>query len=282
MKTLRKLRTLPLVREIHAGTLSFDDKTLLKYSHVVLRRGVRTYRRLATLVQRYVREKISIELARRDVKQYTHLATRIEPYKLYEVFTYYVTAVVLVEILYGSIITVLGDTIKIRTLDGTEYLIFYDKSIPERSWLHAGKVRFDKVERKKVPAGRPDVTLLLETKPLLVLDAKYTKSYEYLSQARYKILGYLNEYGTNVGAIVYDPDILAERPVDEEDLEFSGVLEEANKYDGAIIENANKCIYLLPLRPLAWEKLTRTRAYDLFVNMIKYSLEQSAGSAIAS
>jgi len=273
-KKLESIDGLPFIREISTKDLKPDDQTLLKLSQVVLRRGMQGYRRLAALVQRYLKEKLDVRLVGDDVEQYRHLAVAIKPYKLYEVFTYYATAVALVEALRSpASIAMSGSIIEVRVPGRAEYTLLYDEPIPERSWLHLGKVRFDGVERRRVPPGRPDVTLLLEKNPLLVLDAKYTESYEYISQSRYKILGYLDEYSLNVGALVYDPNRLSKEPVDEEDVEFSSLLGEASRYGGAVLEDANKRVYLIPLKPANWSELSRTRAYALVVDMIKGMLD---------
>ena len=73
----------------------------------------------------------------------------------------------------------------------------------------------------------------------------------------------------NVGALTYDPERLSRRPVDEEDLDFSSLLEDANRHGGAVLEDADRRIYLIPLRPMSWSELSRTRAYTLMVDMIR-------------
>ncbi len=273
---LRSVERLPLVRGISIKGLEPDDRTLLKYSRIVLRRRTRGYARLALLVQRYLEERLDIGLVRRDLKQYRHLAVAVEPYKLYEVFAYYVTAVALVEALRASpSITVSSAAIRAEIPGGAEYVLLYDEPVPQKSWLRSGRTRFDGVESGRVPPGRPDVTLLSGDRPLLVLDAKYTKSYAYLSQSRYKILGYFNEYGVGMGAIAFDPSLLSEEPVEKEDEEFSSLLKEASRRGGAIIEDADRRIYLLPLKPIAWSELACTRAYALMTDMVGCLLERS-------
>ena len=272
-RKLKSIESLPFVREISTKGLEPSDQALFKLSRVVLRRGARGYRRLAALVQGYLRERLDVELVSNDVERCQHLAVAIRPYKLYEVFTYYTTAVALVEALgMPASVAVSRSAIRVRVPRGARYTLLYDEPIPERSWLHLGKVRVNEVKGGRVPPGRPDVTLLLETEPLLVLDAKYTESFEYISQSRYKILGYLNEYSLSVGALVYDPDRLSREAVDEEDVEFSSLLREANRHGGAVLEDADRRIYLIPLRPASWSELSRTRTYALVIDMIRETL----------
>ncbi|RLE83380.1 MAG: hypothetical protein DRJ67_12275 [Thermoprotei archaeon] len=135
-------------------------------------------------------------------------------------------------------------------------------------------MRYNGAERGRIPPGRPDVTLAVETRPLMVLDAKYTKDYAYLSQARYKILGYLNEYNVKIGAIAYDPTRLKDtKIVEEEDREFMTTLKEVTSRGGAVIEDEEAHIYLLPLKPSTWSEVKNSRAYSLTVAMLREATE---------
>jgi len=273
IKTMRNkleaIERLPLVREISTKNLEPTDRNLLKLSRIVLRRRIKEYRSLAHTVNRYVKEKFNVKLLRKDYELAEHLAATIQPYKLYEVYTYYVTAVALVETLRPPILlNARQNIIEVKPQGRTRYKLLYDKPISEKSWLHMGKARFNGVKERTVPPGRPDISLLIENEPALVLDAKYSESLEYISQARYKILGYLNEYNLQTGGLIYDPDRLNGEPADEEDIEFSSLLKEVNKHEGAVLEDSDKRIYLLPLKTASWTEIKRTRTYTLIKNML--------------
>ena len=272
-RRIRLLLETPLMREIHVGPLAPDDATLLKYSKVVLRRGKRRYRKLAIMAQSYVSRGLDIRLIQQDMLASEQIAVSIEAYKLYEVFTFYVTALALLDALPGPTwVTVTESSINVA-VPGRIYRVLYDEPIPQMSWLHSGTVRYNGAERGRIPPGRPDVTLAVETRPLMVLDAKYTKDYAYLSQARYKILGYLNEYNVKIGAIAYDPTRLKDtKIVEEEDREFMATLKEVTSRGGAVIEDEEAHIYLLPLKPSTWNEVRSNRAYSLTVAMLREAM----------
>jgi hypothetical protein len=88
--------------------------------------------------------------------------------------------------------------------------------------------------------GIPDTIVKLSGKNgenLLLVDYKYTRSYSYLSQARFKMLAYLYEYNADYGVIITPKP--REEAEDEESKNHKGFYDKIADYQGAILRIYN-------------------------------------------
>jgi len=105
-------------------------------------------------------------------------------------------------------------------------------------------------ELLEIIAGRPDITIIKNGKPVMIWECKFTTSIKYLTEARFKILGYLREYNALVGVLVF-PLVSKMRRFEEEEEETAKLLRQAERHGGVAIElHRNTILCVVPLNPL--------------------------------
>jgi hypothetical protein len=187
----------------------------------------------------------------RDVSR----AVRFLAFRLYEVYTYMVTATAVVRALGGSVAEVLKRGLKVYYDYGRSIIMVYGKkpgaSIIEKAeakWLTGEAVNRELLEKL---AGRPDIGLYNEVK--VVIETKFSNSLPYLTQARFKTLAYIYEYNADAGILAY-PGPISGKGMDSEERQTKELLKKAQEKGGLELRlQTGKKLYILPLPPTQTE-----------------------------
>ena len=286
-RRMNSVNRLSIMREIVVEPKLTRCHELVRLAKIVLRRRHRLYHEVARQALEYCSQVPRVEVIAKNIAENIVEKQRLGlwDYKLYEVYTYYITAIILTHLLesMGLREIYLMNRTLVYKLDGKEYRLLYDEPIKCSSWLEHGKLLVDSISPRKVSPGRPDISLveveeyrksLEKPRVLIVMDSKYTTGYDYISQSRYKILGYQNEYNTRYGALIFSPSKLVDTEVcDQEDEDFKDILTEViDKGGGVIVDDKHK-IYFIPLDPQPYINATTSKSYQLLLEALKESLE---------
>jgi len=116
----------------------------------------------------------------------------------------------------------------------------------EARWLENGEVPRDVLEKCR---GRPDIAMV-SARPLLVVEAKFSRSPSYLSAARFKIMAYAYEYEPYAAILAFPGVSSRVIAVDREDEETIELLREAEKRNGIVMDlrNGSK-LCVVPITP---------------------------------
>ena len=281
-KRLNKVGRLSILKEIVVEPRLLKCNELRHLAKVVLRRRHKLYHEIARQAIEYCMQIPKVELISKSIKENILEGQKLGlwDYKLYEVYSYYIVAVSLENILGTKTQMTLINRTLIYRLGNSKYQLLYDEPVECSSWLGHGKLIVDSAVQQEITPGRPDISLVKtretdsENKVLIVIDAKYTKSYSYISQSRYKILGYQNEYNTRLGALIFSPSVLVDSEIqDQEDMDFKNVLIEVISRGGGKIVNDKYKLYLIPIDPQPYEKTISSKSYQLLLEALKESLK---------
>ena len=104
-------------------------------------------------------------------------------------------------------------------------------------------------------AGRPDITMVVDGRVVLILEVKYSRSPSYLTLARFKTIAYIHEYNARLGVLLYpgnariDEGDVAE---DEDVAQGTRLLHEAEKHGMLRIQlKDNAALYIVTAPPRA-------------------------------
>ena len=249
--------------------------TIKRFAYRVLERGIYPYSKIAQLALEYLRENTLALLSRYEANAEVlrNLKLRLWDYKLYEVYVFYVmTYAILQELLKEKSVPLIAGLYSNEALItvnlGNKIKVLYDRSIPCSSWISHGKYSIFNGDEINIPSGRPDITIQISSSVIAVCDAKYRISAAELSEARFKVLGYMHEYSAPIGVLVFDPQHLMSKEVlDEEIREDIELMDRIRKYRGILIENKNKSFYIVALSPVRHTELIETREYRLLKDL---------------
>lgn len=251
-----------------------EDRGLKRLSLEVFERKMYPYSSIALLALEYIKTNMLTLLTKyvKEAEEVSNLKLRLWDYKLYEVYTYYVITYATAKILNAHQILMLKDEVFLLSRD-YEVKITYDK-VPEcRSWVaHGESVVYN--GNVVIPAGRPDITIQLGNNVVSVCDAKYRVSMKELSESRFKVLGYMHEYGSTAGALIFDPlHTIQSYTIGIEVKENVEFLKEIMRHKGVIINDKDKTLYIIPLKPKPPAELTESREYKIIEDMVKKSIK---------
>lgn len=250
------------------------DRAIMNLSWRVLERRSYPYNVIASIALEYVKTNILTVLTKysKNAKEISSYRLGLWDYKLYEVYVYYVIAYAIARILRAQRIYMFGDEV-ILLSENLKVKVVYDKVPKCKSWIAHGKTITYSGDGVTIPAGRPDVTIQLEDKVVSVCDAKYRVSMRDLSECRFKVLGYMHEYNSKIGALIFDPTHINYSDIaDEEVRENVKFLEEIIKYGGVVVEDKDKTLYIIPLKPKRPTELVESKDYKIIENMVEKSI----------
>jgi hypothetical protein len=192
----------------------------------------------------------------KDVMKDISNTVKFLAFRLYEIYTYMVTLAAILKVFKGSIEEIRERSMRIVYDYEKSIIVVYGEK-PGRSiiedaeakWLTGEAINKDKLV---VLAGKPDIGVYNEVK--VIIEAKFSNTPAYLTQARFKTLAYIHEYNADAGILVY-PGSITEREIDEEEQETVRILKSAKKKGGLEITLATgKKLVILPLPPTETEK----------------------------
>uniref|UniRef100_A0A7J3YTK9 DUF2357 domain-containing protein n=1 Tax=Ignisphaera aggregans TaxID=334771 RepID=A0A7J3YTK9_9CREN len=178
-------------------------------------------------------------------------AVRFLAFRLYEVYTYMVTVTAVVNALEGSIADVLKRGVRVYYDYGKSLIVVYGRK-PGASIIESSQAKWlsgETISREELAklTGRPDVGVYNEIK--IIIEAKFSNSLPYLTQARFKTLAYLYEYNANTGILVY-PGPITGKGIDYEEQNTKKLLRKAFREGGLEVRlSEDKKLYILPLPP---------------------------------
>jgi len=238
-----------------------------KLARYVLQRNVYPYNQVARTVLEYLKEPVTVIFTKTSdyIGRIEGLKLGLWDHKLYEIYTYYT-------IIYGQVNVLLERpalTLELALTEdetlikfnGYELFVMYDR-VPEcRSWTSHGEVLpgLD----IKVPSGRPDISLINGGRVLGVVDAKHRSNVREVSQARFKILGYMHEYAAPLGMLVYNPITIKGEAEDLEEEETVNLLKKIEERSGILVSRDGLKLYFAPLEPMPANVLRESRTYNL-------------------
>lgn len=277
LKNVKEICEKTFLKHIRVKPNIIEDRGLKRLSWKVFERKIYPYSSIAFLALEYVKTNILTLLTKyvRKAREISNFKLGLWDYKLYEIYTYYVITYVTAKTLNIHQILMFKDEILLLSKN-YEVRIIYDKVPKCRSWVAHGKHIVYNSNGVAVPAGRPDVVIQLGNNVISVCDAKYRVSMKELSECRFKILGYMHEYSSVTGALIFDPlHIIHSYTVDievEENIEF---LKNIMGHKGVIIEDENKTLYIVPLEPKPPVELVKSREYRIIEDMVKKSVKRN-------
>ena len=270
LRSIREIGEKTFLKHVRIKPGILEDRGLKRLAWKVLERKIHPYSTLALWALEYVKTNMLALLTKygREAEEISNLKLGLWDYKLYEIYTYYVVTYVAAKTLNIRQIIMRKDEIHL-SFRNYEVKITYDK-VPEcKSWIAHGKHVVFNGNEIAVPAGKPDIAIHLEDKVVSVCDAKYRVSMRELSESRFKVLGYMHEYNAPFGALVFDPThVKPVSTVDSEVKENIEFLEETLKHGGVIIEDRNKTLYLVALKPKPFTELVESKEYRILENMV--------------
>ena len=269
--SIREISEKTFLKNVRISRSLLEDRGLKRVAWKVLERNIYPYNSLALWALEYIKTNMLALLTKyeRNAREISNLKLGLWDYKLYEVYSYYTVTYVTAKVLDPHSIAMWKDEI---LLSSREYdvKITYDKAPECKSWIAHGKYFTLNSDEIRVPAGRPDIAVHVNNTVASVCDAKYRVSVKELSESRFKVLGYMHEYNAPFGTLIFDPThVKTASTVDsevEENIEF---LEETMKHGGVIIEDRNKTLYLVALKPKPFTKLVESKEYRILENMVK-------------
>jgi len=265
-----RLNDKTFLRYIRITPALIEDRALKTLALRILEKGLYPYSLIARMALDYIKMKPIALLTRyvNEARQVEKTSLRLWDYKLYEVYTYYTVVYSIVKALEPFKLE-FGEDYALLKADKHEILITYDRSPECKSWFSHGKVKMFDGNKVVFPPGKPDIAVHVNDVVKTVGDAKYRVSVKELSQARFKVLGYMHEYSAPIGALFFDPmHITYREEIDSEDRDFVVFLEKAIKCDGFLIErNSNDAFYVVPLKPMSYNQLLRSRILDVLMDM---------------
>jgi len=191
----------------------------------------------------------------KDVLKDISKTVRFLAFRLYEIYIYMVTLAAVLKAFKGSIEEIRGRSIRVRYDYGKSIIVVYGRK-PGKSILENAEARWltgealNKDELKNL-AGRPDIGVYNEVK--VVIEAKFSNTLPYLTQARFKTLAYIYEYNADAGILVY-PGPITGRGMDSEERYTRKILDTAKKKGGLEITLATgKKLIILPMPPTETE-----------------------------
>lgn len=274
LRSIREINEKTFLKHLRIKQSIIEDRILKRLARKVLERKIRPYSTLALWALEYIKTNMLALLTKygREAREISNLKLGLWDYKLYEIYTYYVVTYVTAKTLNIRQIIMRKDEVHLSSRR-YEVKITYDK-VPEcKSWIAHGKHIVYNGNEIVVPAGRPDVAIHLENKVVSVCDAKYRVSMRELSESRFKVLGYMHEYNSVTGTLVFDPTHTTHSSaVDSEAEENIEFLEKAMKHGGVIVEDKNKTLYVVALEPKSPSELVESREYRIIENMVERSV----------
>ncbi|MCD6340509.1 MAG: hypothetical protein J7L51_00975 [Desulfurococcales archaeon] len=279
---IRKIIEKSFLKNVRVSRHFVSYSTIKRIAYRVLERGVYPYNKIAQLALEYLRENTLTLLSKYEANAEVlrDLKLRLWDYKLYEVYVFYVmTYAILQELLKEKSAPLTAglysDEALITVNLGSKIKILYDRGIPCSSWISHGKYSVFNGNEISIPSGRPDIAIQISSSVIAVCDAKYRVSAAELSEARFKVLGYMHEYSAPIGILIFDPQHLMYKEVlDEEVREDIELMGKIRKYRGVLIENKNKSLYIVALSPVRHTELMETQEYrilkDLCAKLIHY------------
>lgn len=272
---IRRISERTFMKYIGVKPFLLEDRALKKLAWKVLERNIYPYNVVALYALDYVGTNMLALLTKyvRKARDIEGLKLKLWDYKLYEVYTYYVINYVIAKSPNIHSIDMWKNETHISLKNG-EVRVTYDK-VPEcKSWVSHGKHYVFNGGKVVIPAGRPDIVIHVNDIVVSVCDAKYRVSASELSQSRFKILGYMHEYNAPLGALFFDPNhVLSEETIDGEIRENMEFIRETIKYGGVIVEDQNKTLYIVALKPKPHSELLESREYRVLESMVEKALE---------
>ena len=274
-REIRRIIEKNFLKHVKVSKHFVSYSTIKRFAYRVLERGIYPYSKIAQLALEYLRENTLALLSRYEANAEVlrDLKLRLWDYKLYEVYVFYVmTYAILQELLKEKSVPLIAGLYSNEALItvnlGNKIKVLYDRSIPCSSWISHGKYSIFNGDEINIPSGRPDITIQISSSVIAVCDAKYRISAAELSEARFKVLGYMHEYSAPIGVLVFDPQHLMSKEVlDEEIREDIELMDRIRKYRGILIENKNKSFYIVALSPVRHTELIETREYRLLKDL---------------
>jgi len=156
----------------------------------------------------------------------------------------------IVNVFRGSVDGVVGRGIKVIYDHGRSLIVVYGWRLKD-SIIAEGKAHWLFSEGFEIPlkelAGRLDIGVVNGAK--VVVEAKFSNSASYLTQARFKVIAYLYEYNADTAILVY-PGPITSKSIDAEESKTVKLLKKANEKGGIRIElKTGKKLYIIPLPP---------------------------------
>ncbi len=191
-----------------------DYESLLELCDKVIDRGIYGYYHVARSFKKYI---MTIKAINNYLRQYkrkkeTKQLLAVEFDKVFELYSYYLIAYSLLKKLSSKeLIDIIIDhessyigIIISRNGGLLEYRIYHDKSFEDKSWLTSNK--HDRSYGLR--ASRPDVTIAInqegKEKIVFVTDAKHRLELRSVFRDLRIVLGYMNEYRVDKGAIIFN------------------------------------------------------------------------------
>ena len=184
-----------------------------------------------------------------EIKMYV----RFMAWKLYELYILFLLLKALVNLLRSRNINFDDRKVIIQYDDRRKLLTIYWGKPLDTSNISLIKTLDNKIidsDMIKRIRGRPDISIEIQNKVSIVLEAKFTKNPSYLTQSRFKVMAYMYEYGVDMGILAF-PGISRNKQLDEEEAETFQLMKKAENADGVVIQLSNGSkLYLLPIIPL--------------------------------
>jgi len=273
---INKVLDLTFLRFVKVERYLLEDCALRKLALKVAERRVEPYYSMALRVLDYLREDtvwILSKIVEERAKSVEKLGLKFWDYKLYEVYVYFTLLYTFLRELESrgrQVITlrVLADEAQYDVGFG-DIIVTYDKTPICKSWISHGRVCILDDGRVDVPSSRPDFTIQIRMingfeKVIAIGDAKYRISSRELSQARFKILGYMYEYNVPIGALFFDPTLIEFHEDDDKEIgDHIQFMRELSKTSGAIIMDKNRMLFIAPLKPMKLNDLIESNIYPL-------------------
>lgn len=194
--------------------------------------------------------KLGSEEIVRELKEYI----RYMAWKLYELYILYLILLALRRTVEGLNISFDDRKVLVEYDDKRKLLTIYwgkplQKSILSEVRTVDGKsLDSDLIYKLR---GRPDLSIEMQGKVSIVLEAKFTRRIGYLTQARFKVMAYMYEYGADIGILAYPGVPRSPMSLDEEEQESFSIFKEAEEKNGLVIYLTNKSeLHILPIKPL--------------------------------
>jgi hypothetical protein len=202
----------------------------------------------------------------KDVLKDILKTVRFLAFRLYEIYTYMVTLAAVLKVFKCSIEEIEARSIRIEYNYGKSIIVVYGEK-PGRSMIEDAEAKWltgEVINKNELTAlaGKPDIGVYNGVK--VIIEAKFSNTPSYLTQARFKTLAYIYEYNADAGILVY-PGPITGRGMDDEEQETVGILEAAKEKGGLEITlKTDKKLIILPLPPteteINIEKMTRILA----------------------
>ncbi|ADI31338.1 hypothetical protein Shell_0196 [Staphylothermus hellenicus DSM 12710] len=241
-----------------AGIVEREDyDSLLQLCDTVLERGNYGYYFLAKSFKQYLQTIMNIgeEIAVHGKPEHTGSIVGVELERIFEIYTHYLTTYALLSKLERIgvkeiIVDHKGEFIEINVEENGEnisYRIYHSKGFSDKSWLTRNKQVIGGPE-----AGRPDITITINKgdgeEIVFVMDAKQRRSLEDIYRELRIVLGYMNEYNVDKGAIIYNATYTQKTN---------------NQHKPIPINDKNKYVAIIPLN---FRKINKIKELDQLIN----------------